>query len=200
MSDSNKTTIDSYNEHVNEYINGTPQIVDGDVKVWIDKALSYVPTDGKVLELGSAFGRDALYIESAGLKVDRTDGTEAFVKLLQEQGHKARVLDAITDDFGGDYDMVFANAVLLHFTPTEVARVLIKAHDSLKSDGVLAFTVKQGDGEEWSDAKLDSPRYFCYWQEAGLRKSVEEAGFKVVDLSFGSTKNADWLQVIARVV
>ncbi len=101
-------------------------------------------------------------MEVAGYKVERTDGTEAFVKLLQEQGHSARVLNAITDEFDGKYDMVFANAVLLHFTPSETANVFKKACNSVKQNGILAFTVKQGDGEEWSEAKLDAPRYFCY--------------------------------------
>ena len=39
MTDSNKRTISAYEEHIAEYINGTPNEVTGDVKKWIDKTL-----------------------------------------------------------------------------------------------------------------------------------------------------------------
>lgn len=194
---SNQQTIDSYNQHVKEYINGTPQEVNGDVKVWVDDALGRIPTGGSVLELGSAFGRDADYIAAKGYNVQPTDATASFVELLQEKGHNARLLNAITDDFGGPYDMVFANAVLLHFTADETATVLAKAFNSLNPGGVLAFTVKKGNGEEWSEAKLNAPRYFHYWQQADLQNALEQAGFKDINISDGTTKNAEWLQVIA---
>lgn len=200
MDDQNQKTIDAYNAHVQEYIDGTPQLLDGDVKAWINKALTFVKKGGTVLEIGSAFGRDAEYMETMGYKVHRTDATQSFVDLLKRQGHEAQLLNAITDDFGGLYAMVFANAVLLHFTPDETSKVLAKAHSSLDTEGVLAFTVKQGDGEEWTEAKLNAPRYFCYWQADDLRKIVSDTGFEIEDLSQGTTKNAQWLQVIAKKV
>ena len=196
--DSNDKTLSSYEDHVQEYIAGTPQDVAGDVKEWLDKAISYVANNGKILELGSAFGRDAIYLENLGYQVQRTDATKAFVELLQKQGYNAKVLNAITDDFGVGYNMVFANAVLLHFTPEETAKVLSKVYASLNENGILAFTVKQGDGEKWTEDKLNAPRYFCYWQADDLEKAVKDAGFEIISLSEGSTKNADWLQVIAR--
>lgn len=61
----------------------------GFVKDWIDTVLAGLPQDAKIPEFGSAFGRDADYIESKGYKVQRTDVTPGFVKLLQSQGHQA---------------------------------------------------------------------------------------------------------------
>lgn len=196
--EANQKTIDSYNAHVEEYINGTPQEISGDLGVWLDEVLSYAPKGSTILELGSAFGRDADYFESAGYKVQRTDATKAFVDLLIGQGHDAKILNAITDDFGGKYSMVFANAVLLHFTPEETSNVIRKAYSSLDLDGILAFTVKEGTGESWSEYKLNAPRYFCYWQEDNLRNVVTDAGFDVVSISQGTTEYAEWLHVIAQ--
>lgn len=198
MQQDNSKTLQSYEEHVKEYIQRTPQAVSGDVKDWIDRALTLVPKTGTILELGSAFGRDAAYIENKGFTVERTDATKAFIELLQGQGLKARVLNAISDDFGSDYAMVFANAVLLHFSPDETKRVLAKALRSLQQDGILAFTVKRGDGEKWTEDKLGAPRYFCFWQPDKLRQVVTDAGFEIVSLTTGETRNAEWIQVIAR--
>lgn len=196
----NSITITSYEEHIQEYIDGTPQEVGGHVKEWIDRALDQLPKDAKILELGSAFGRDAAYIESKGFKVECTDATKGFVDLLQKQGHSARVLNAITDNFGGGYDMVIANAVLLHFTPQETVTVLHKIHRSLNDGGILAFTVKQGKGSEWSEAKLGAPRYFTYWTARDVDMLLADTGFTPVMVSPDNAgiNNVQWLAVVAR--
>ena|SRR5665811_757463 len=196
--DSNDTTLKSYEANVRKYVEGTPSDISSDVKDWIDRALSYAPQGSTVLELGSGFGRDATYIENKGYKVVRTDAAKAFVKLMQSRGHQARVLNAITDDYSGLYTMVYANAVLLHFKPAETKQVLAKVYKSLEPNGIVAFTVKEGEGESWTEEKLNAPRYFCYWQENDLRQIVKEAGFTIIELTKGSTRNAQWLQVIAK--
>jgi hypothetical protein len=57
--------------------------------------LSYLPKTAAILELGSAHGRDADYIESLGYKIYRTDAVKAFVDYLQAKNHDASVLNAI---------------------------------------------------------------------------------------------------------
>lgn len=203
QSDSNRITLTSYESHVQDYITGTPQTVDGDFKTWIDTALDLAPTDTPILELGSAFGRDAAYIESRGFAIERTDAVIEFVKYLKRQGHRARVLNAITDQPGQGYGMIFANAVFLHFTRHELATTLSKLFMSLRSDGILAFSVKKGEGEGWSEDKLHAPRYFCYWQLEPLQKLVVGAGFKIItnsDAIVGSKTGQEWLHIIARRV
>lgn len=198
MSHDNDKTLKSYEDHVQDYVAGTPQAVEGEFKAWIDRVLKLVPKHGTILELGSAFGRDAAYIKSKGYKVIATDAVQGFVDLLQKSGHEARMLNALTDDFGHDYDMIFANAVLLHFTPDQVKEILQKAHRSLKPTGILAFSVKRGNGQSWSEAKLNAPRYFYYWKRDDLESVVKVAGFKVVELADRNGTSDKWLQVIAR--
>ncbi|MFZ2544686.1 MAG: hypothetical protein WAW80_01790 [Candidatus Saccharimonadales bacterium] len=55
MSETNGTTIRSYESHIQEYIGGTPQEVTGDIKNWIDSTLDGLDTDSKMIEVGSAF-------------------------------------------------------------------------------------------------------------------------------------------------
>ncbi len=196
----NSMTLSSYEAHIEEYLAGTPQEVTGHVKAWIDAAVAEMPSNGSVLELGSAFGRDAAYLESLGCQVDRTDATEGFVKLLQKLGHTARVLNALSDDYGGPYGMIFADAVLLHFTPVETATVLNKAYESLSQDGILAFTVKKGNGQVWSDEKLNAPRYFYYWQPDDLRVLINNAHFEHIEIGEAASNETEWLMVTAKKV
>ncbi len=198
MSDSNQETIQSYEAHIKEYINGTPQDVSGVFKEWLDEALSRLPKDARILEFGSAFGRDAAYLQNLGYKVQCTDAAQAFVDLLKQKGFDAKLLNAITDDIGGPYDFVLAKAVLLHFTRDETKQVLQKVFNALVAKGTFAFTLKQGEGEKWSEDKLGAPRYFCFWAEDQIRQLVESIGFARVNVTADkATANTTWLQIIA---
>ena len=199
MSESNTKTIESYNDHTQEYITGTPQEVSGVVKDWLDGSIVDVPKDARILEFGSAFGRDAEYLASLGYRVECTDASTAFVDLLQQKGFDAKVLNAITDELPQELDFVLANAVLLHFTRHEASQVIKKVFDALNVNGKFAFTLKQGEGESWSEEKLGAPRFFCYWSEPQIRQLLAETGFSVIDIdSDKETTNATWLQIIAK--
>lgn len=194
----NDKTLQSYNDHIDEYVTSTPQQIDGEFKEWIERVLSKIPKGSTILELGTSFGRDADYMESKGFKVIRTDAAQGFVDLLKNQGHDAHLLNALKDDFGSELDMIFANAVLLHFEPEEVNAVIQKAYDSLKQNGFFVFSLKEGDGAEWSEAKLNSPRYFIYWSETDLRDVLSGFDFRDIELSKRDSGRDKWLQVIAK--
>lgn len=198
MSETNTTTLQSYEGHIQEYIDGTPQTVDGVVQEWLDAAVAGLPKNAKILEFGSAFGRDASYLQSLGYSVECTDATEGFVDLLQQKGFSARKLNAITDDINGSYALVLANAVLLHFTRDETADVLQKVLRALNPGGKFAFTLKQGEGEKWTENKLNAPRYFCYWTQEHISQLLTESGYSDVKVEGDrETKNFTWLHIIA---
>jgi hypothetical protein len=90
--------------------------------------------------------------------------------------------------------------VLLHFTRDEAKIVIQKAYAALLAGGRFAFSLKQGDGEEWSDAKLGSPRYFCYWTRDAIQPVLEDAGFTNIHIAAHSAtvgSKAEWLHIIA---
>lgn len=190
----NTVTIQSYESSIQEYTSGTSAVVSGNFKVWIDTLLQNVNRGAEIIEIGSAFGRDAAYIESQGFKVERTDATEGFVHLLHQAGHLAHLFNVVIDDFTKKYDLIFANAVFLHFTPQELQSVLLKAYDALKDNGILAFSVKKGEGEEWTTAKLGQPRYFCYWDMDKMKSLLSSVGFDEVTI----LEDDKWLQIIAK--
>ena len=127
MSEANNRTVESYNAHIQEYIDGTYHEVSGVVKDWLDGSLADVSKDARILEFGSAFGRDAEHLVKLGYVVECTDAAPAFVDLLQQKGFDAKVINTITDELPQGLDFVLANAVLLHFTRDEVSRVIKKS-------------------------------------------------------------------------
>lgn len=131
-------------------------------------------------------------------RVVRTDAVNASVDLLGADGYPARLLDVTVDDFGGRYDAVMANAVLLHLSREQFVDMLHRARHAVTDQGVLAFTLKEGDGDRWSRAKLGLPRHFTYWREPDLRSALETNGWQVLSLEHVTGRVEPWLFVVAR--
>ncbi|MCC6497369.1 MAG: methyltransferase domain-containing protein [Propionibacteriaceae bacterium] len=153
---------------------------------------------GRVLEIGSGTGKDATYLEGRGLNVSRTDAALAFVEMMRAAGHEARVLDIRTADLGGPWDAVLAQAVLLHLDRAQFADALQRIREAVVDGGVFGFTLKEGDGDAWSEAKLDLPRHFTYWRESALRPVLAQTRWDVISLDHVAGRLEPWLFVLAR--
>jgi cyclopropane fatty-acyl-phospholipid synthase-like methyltransferase len=170
--------------------------VDGPVKEWLDTLFEGVQSDARILEIGSAFGRDAKYIESMGYSVHRTDASSGFVGYLRANGEDAETLNVLTDTIDEEsFDVIFADAVFLHFTKEEFISALKNVHTALLTGGRLGLTLKNGDGEEITRQKMNDDRYFRYWRAPELASTLSEAAFK--NISIGEAIGGKWLHVFA---
>jgi len=189
-------TLATYRHHALRYVQRTPATR----SPLVDELLSLVETGARVLELGSGPGRDADALEEGGLSVDRTDGAASFVALQHVAGHTVRLLDVRDTTYGGPYDAVFANAVLLHVPRSRLRGVLRTALAATRPGGVIAASFKEGDGDEWSERKLEAPRYFTYWCSGPLTKAFQDAGWTDVQAKDATQPGASerWITVTAR--
>jgi SAM-dependent methyltransferase len=165
---------------------------------FLDLIAATAGAGARVLELGSGPGTDAVALEHRGLRVDRTDATPAFVDMLRADGYSARQLDVRTDPLGGPYDVVLADAVLLHLTRVEFAAALRSARAAITDRGLLAITLKDGDGEEWHSRKVGLPRFFTYWREPALHTELGAAGWRVEHLEHVRGAVEDWHYIVCR--
>jgi 2-polyprenyl-3-methyl-5-hydroxy-6-metoxy-1,4-benzoquinol methylase len=157
----NQKTLQAYESGVDNYINATAHNTSGVVKSWIDAILTLLSPTASILEIGSAFGRDAKYIESQGFIVQRTDAAKSFLEYLHNFGYAAYHFNILTDPFTAHYDLIFANAVLLHFTPDELKSILQKIHMHLRPNGLLAFSMKVGLAKNGLQLKLETLAIFA---------------------------------------
>lgn len=194
MSEANQKTLATYNNGVENYVNGTPQFTDGFQKKWLDSVFSDVPKDASILELGSAFGRDARYLKDLGYDLELTDASESFVSYLNKHDFNASVLDIVSDRPQKQYDVVLACAVFLHFTDEDFRKALANVESALLPGGKFVFSLKIGDGEAWSQEKMNAPRYFNYWREAGVEHELKRVGMELVDAQDSDDK---WLLLTA---
>lgn len=191
------TALAAYEQGAELYLERSPASSSAATQQWLTRVVDLLPPGAEVLELGSGPGHDAAFLEARGPKVLRTDGAVAFVDRLRAQGHRAEVLDVVTDPLPGRMDAVLACAVLLHLSPDELGGLLTRVAGAVGPRGLLAFTVKEGDHSGWSTAKLDAPRWFTYWREPALRALLDTRSWVVVDIE-PTRAREDWLHVIAR--
>lgn len=191
---SNNQTLLTYNSTLPAYLQGTPDEVTGSVKEWIDTTLSFMNPQSKILEIGSGTGRDAAYIESRGFRVERSDAAESFVNHLRDLGYETKLFNVVTQTIPERYDLIYANCVFLHFTEKELCTVLNTVAQGLNDSGILAFSVKLGEGEDWTTEKVDAPRFFRYWQPDPLQALVEQYGFRLLE----SRCDGKFIQLIAQ--
>lgn len=189
-------TLSTYEHHADRYIQRTST----DRSALVDDLIRLTSPGAVVLELGSGPGRDALALEAAGLMVHRTDGAESFVERFHRDGFQARVLNVLAEDFGGPFDAIFANAVLLHVPRAQLTSVLVTALRATRVGGVLVASFKKGVGDEWSTRKLEAPRHFTYWQEDELQQVAVLAGWTSLNVIEATQPRSveQWITVAAR--
>ncbi|MEX3008514.1 class I SAM-dependent methyltransferase [Hoeflea sp. TYP-13] len=188
-------TIKTYQENPQHFIDRTPSEIGGEFKDFLDRILARVPMDAEILEIGTATGRDADYIESRGYSVMRTDIVDAFVEFQRSKGSYACKFDALTGDLAKTFDLVLASAVFHHFNNRQFDQALENTHKHLKCGGYFALAVKHGKGEEYSEEKMESPRYFRYWRADELEDRLMGHGFEVEEMRLG--EGGKWLLCIA---
>jgi SAM-dependent methyltransferase len=191
-----EVTLASYQAAAQRYRDQAPPRAPA-LRAFLDR-LAELAGSGLVLELGSGPGSDATYLESLGVRVIRTDATPAFVEMMRADGHEARLLDVRHDDLAGPYHAVVAIAVLLHLTRRELREVLTNVSRAVVDGGLLGFTLKEGDGEAWSHAKLNLPRHFTYWREPDIRTGLEASGWSVLSVEHVMGRHDPWLHVLAQ--
>jgi SAM-dependent methyltransferase len=197
-------TIRAYDAHAADYRDATADLPPA-IASAVGRFAGHVPAGGRVLEIGSGSGRDALALERAGLSVRRTDITPAFVELLRAAGHPADQLDPLSDDLADPadrrtaYDGVWANASLLHVDRDDLPTVLARLAGVTRPGGALFVSVKEGDGEDWSvHGNVTAPRFFTFWRDGPLRSVVEAAGWTVLEVVRVRGRDSErWLEVTA---
>lgn len=202
-----RDTIKSYDAIAAEYAAEAAAMPEW-VATEIDGFVTGLGRAGRVLEIGSGGGRDALALEEQGMRVRRTDIAKGFVDLLRESGYNADQLDPLSDDLadpdhpGAPYDGVWACACLIHVAREDFGTVLGRLAEATRTDGRLHVSVREGDGEKIStEGGAASPRRYreTYWRESALRSAVIDAGWIVDEIRRCIGRPDDrWLSVRAR--
>jgi SAM-dependent methyltransferase len=144
-----------------------------------------------LLEIGAGTGRDSKFFQENGLQVTCIDLSPEMVKLCQQKGLNAHLMDMINLDFADEsFDAVYSLNSLLHLPKTELPRVLREIRRVLKVDGLFFLGVYSGYDFEgiWEKDSYIPKRFFSFHSDEGLQRVVT-ADFEL--LSFKRISSGD---------
>lgn len=189
-------TTEYYNKNSLEFIEGTINV---DTGILRDRFLKYIPSGGKILDLGCGSGRDTKCFLEAGYQVTAIDASqELCLKATEYTGINVRCTRFEELNDVKEYDGVFACASLLHVQEGDLPDILTKINKALKQQGVLYASFKYGDFAGERDG-----RYFHDMNEVSVEELfITVSGFRIVEVwqshDVRRDKEVYWINVIAR--
>lgn len=141
--------------------------------------LELLQQEGKtrLLEIGAGPGRDSLFFQQYGLTVTSTDLSPEMIRLCQQKGLIAYVMDFYHLDFPPQsFEALFALNSLLHVPGTDLPTVLQRLHDLLQPGGLFYCGVYGGVEHEgyFSQSPQQQPRFFSYHSDEFMRQAVQQ--------------------------
>ena len=196
----NRRTVQSYEGYARRYAAAVDKRPSGVDEEGLRRLAESVPRGGTILEVGSGPGWDADFVESFGVRVRRTDVTEAFREFQAERGKQVDALDILTDDFGGPYDAVMAPCVLLNIDRSHTDGVLAKIAASLKPNGTFLVSVREGEGDIWERSERSGEYYVVLWSEPDFTARLRAAMLEVAWSGRRVHSDGPWFTILARKI
>ena len=142
-----------YNEHSEIYCKNTENI---DMTNLYALFLPYIKLYCSILDAGCGSGRDSLYFLNSGYNVTSIDASE---KMINEAKKRNRDGNFFVKEFQNiswinQFDAIWANASLLHMDDENIKISLEKFFSALKKDGLLFFTMKEGNEQKYIDERF----------------------------------------------
>lgn len=179
---------------------------------WIkytDELARLLPKGATVLDIGCAQGFKASYLASKGLQVTGIDFSEEMIALAKEQypAIKFQVFDMYDlDNFPGQFDCVFALAVLLHVPHKEIFNVMSKMASKVKSGGLFFICVKAPKSEKKEEIikkteyGYEYERFFSYHTKEEMEDFFKKLNFKILLSDSSLAGGTIWVQIIGQLV
>ena len=175
LSESNKSTLDYYNQNASQFVLGTISVEFNTVQ---DKFLELLPNGGIVLDFGCGSGRDTKYFIKKGYKVDATDGS---FELCKSAGKYTgiEVKQMLFTELSADnlYDGIWACSSILHLSKAELMDVFRKMAQATKVNGYIYTSFKYGDFEGYRNE-----RYFTDFTEISFEDYIKDVpGIRIIE-------------------
>jgi len=160
------------------------------------------PEHGLALDVGCGPGQYARALESGGLRVVALDLSTSMLR----QAHASGTPRLVRADMrrlpfaSGCTDGCFACASLLHLPRAQASQALLEFRRVLRTGGALYVGVKEGQGEQWVAGQEGYERFFVYYQPEEIDRTIQAAGFDLVDGWInppGEGQRHDWINRFA---
>ena len=217
MSIENKKTVEIYKEKASTYL---ATIIEHDklepekairkhekLNNFLKRSFQTLPKNAKILEIGSADGTNAKYIESLGYNVTASDIAKDFINASKNNGLTTIKFNILEDNFKEKYYGILAWRVFVHFTEEDIFETLKKSYDNLENNGIFIFNVINREtrnvDNEWVDFPneyhMGAERYYHYFNQKKLDDIISQTKFQIQDFyKEGGDSNNKWLVYVLK--
>lgn len=192
-------TLNYYNKNTSSFIEGTQNV---SMFETLEEFIQYIPSEGRVLDLGCGSGRDTKYLLEHGFLVDAMDGSDELCQAATYfTGIQVKQMDFLHLNEIQIYDGIWACASVLHLSYRNLLLMFGKIFQALKKNGILYVSFKYGSFEG-----MRNGRYFTDMTEEKLAYVLEKiSGFIIISQWISSDIRAGrgdekWLNLIVRKV
>ena len=142
--------------------------------IFAEQVVSYFPTAGKILEIGSGLGQDSRFFCDSGFDVISTDFSEKVTHINESESQKQilsgkyniNTLDVLkwipfVDD---EFDVIYAHLSLHYFS--EIQTIILDIQRVMKKWGVFAILLNSKDDPEYGNGdKIENDFFMIWWIE-----------------------------------
>ncbi|MBU2639865.1 MAG: class I SAM-dependent methyltransferase, partial [Nanoarchaeota archaeon] len=169
----------------------------------LNRFISLMPKNGKILDLGCGSGRDVQYFIDYSLDAMGIDASE---KLIEEGKRrvptgKFEVMDITKLNFeDGIFDGVWAQDSISYVSKDELGGVLKKVNSILKSNGMFFVSVRKGSGEKTvKHEKVGEEEIFTtFFTKEELEEYLKKNGFEIMNSYIQEGEDYKWVNIFAK--
>lgn len=166
----------------------------------LKKAFDNLPTNAKILEIGSADGENAKILESFGFDATASDVAPAFIAACEKQGLSTIKLNVLKDKLPDNLNGVLCWRVFVHFTPDDITQALKRIYEALLPNGRFVFNVidkaTHDCDTQWKDFegdyKMGAERFYAYYDKEEIKDIIKKTNFKVISDWHEHGGHNDW--------
>ena len=215
MSKENKKTLEAYQKVAKNYLNNESLVslkypeavsrVSKETRTFIKETFKNVPKGSKVLEVGSANGHKAKFIQELGFNVTASDVADDFLNAIRDNGLEPVKFNLLEDDFIDTYQAIFCWRVFVHFTKEDALKALNRSYEAINNNGLFIFSTISRDCKNVSNEWIDFPdeyhlgmeRYFNYYSKEEMDEIISKTKFKIYDFQKTEAENGiKWLNYV----
>ena len=191
-------TINTYNESAKEYEIKAKNYWDQNPRTFIDKFTNLVK--GKVLDLGSGPGRDALIFKERGISVVCLDASIAMINLCKEKKLEVVLGNFESIPFENNYFFgVWAYTSLLHINKAKILEIINEIKRVLNDNGIFGLSLIEGEGEGYRDSTyVKKPRWFSFYKKEEIEIILKTLEFEIIYFEKIETDSKNYLNFISR--
>jgi ubiquinone/menaquinone biosynthesis C-methylase UbiE len=190
--DRSALTIETYNKiaeiYTNKYFEDLVDIP------YIDRFLTLIPNNSKILDVGCGPGNFSAYIRNKGFDIQGIDLSKEMLKVANKKVPKVKfeLMDMRDLKFSSNsFEGLLVAYSLIHIPSNEILNTLKGFNKILKNDGKILIIAQAGEPDRIVDETLVKGRkiFINFFTRNKLKNYLESTGFEVLFQKEKQTKD-----------